>query len=159
MKLFSRAVLAAAATAVFALSSPQQADAGVNVGLLKCKIDGGTGFFVGSTKTLDCIFKSNRNRGRRDRYVGEITKIGADIGFTEGATLVWAVFAPGRVHRGSLAGMYVGASGQATLGVGLGANVLIGGFDSSINLQPVSFQGQKGWNVAGGLAGLRLESH
>ncbi len=70
----------------------------------------------------------------------------------------WVVFAPGEVHRGSLAGSYVGASAQATLIAGLGANVLVGGWSDSINLQPLSVQGQTGLNVAAGLASLNLQA-
>jgi hypothetical protein len=48
--------------------------------------------------------------------------------------MTWAVIAPTRgFHRGALAGRYVGASGSASLGVGLGANALIGGWRRSID--------------------------
>ena len=157
MNLLSRALLAGAAAVMVGFAAMQTAEAGVKVGLLKCRIDAGSGFIVGSTKTLDCVFRSELHP-RRDRYLGELTKIGADIGFTEGGDLVWAVYAPGDVSRGSLAGLYLGASGEATLGVGAGANVLIGGFENSVSLQPLSFHAQRGWNVAGGLASLRLVS-
>ena len=70
--------------------------------------------------------------------------------------MTWAVFAPGRINRGALAGSYGGASAQATIGVGLGANVLVGGFKRTIALQPLSIQGQKGLNIAAGIAGLSL---
>ncbi|HEY4995167.1 MAG TPA: DUF992 domain-containing protein, partial [Aestuariivirga sp.] len=62
----------------------------------------------------------------------------------------------GQVRRGALAGSYVGASAQATVIAGLGANVLVGGWSDSINLQPLSVQGQTGLNVAAGLASLNL---
>ena len=51
---------------------------------------------------------------------------------------------------------YVGASGEATVGAGLGANVLVGGSDRTVALQPVSVQGQAGLNVAAGVAELEL---
>ena len=38
---------------------------------------------------------------------------------------------------------------SATVGVGLGANVLVGGSGNSIALQPVSIEGTTGLNVAG----------
>ena len=68
----------------------------------------------------------------------------------------WAVFAGGKTKRGALAGSYGGASAEATVGVGLGANVLVGGFKKSIALQPLSIQGQEGLNIAAGIAGLSL---
>lgn len=54
-------------------------------------------------------------------------------------------------------GSYNGASAQATVIAGLGANVLVGGFEKTINLQPLSVQGQTGINVAAGLTSLSLQ--
>jgi Protein of unknown function (DUF992) len=51
---------------------------------------------------------------------------------------------------------YVGAQGSASVGVGAGGNVLVGGLANSIALQPLSVQGQVGLNVAAGLEGLEL---
>jgi hypothetical protein len=67
------------------------------------------------------------------------------------------VFAPGKLQRGSLAGGYAGAGAEATIGVGVGANALVGGFRKSINLQPISVQGQTGLNIAGGIGALKLK--
>ena len=151
MKTLQRAFwIAAAAAVILANSIPAQAG-GVKVGILKCKVESGFGLFVTSTKDVECVFRPRLHRWR-DHYVGSITKIGADVGFTNGSYLVWTVLAPGSLKRGSLAGTYLGASGEATVGVGAGANVLFGGFRSSINLQPVSFQGQSGLTLAIDLA-------
>ena len=38
------------------------------------------------------------------------------------------VFAPGKINRGALKGSYTGANAEATVGIGVGANVLVGGF-------------------------------
>ena len=46
---------------------------------------------------------------------------------------------------------------DAAFAVGLGANVLVGGSQNSIALQPVSVEGQAGVNVAAGLATFKLE--
>ena len=148
----------AVATAIFIAGSVPVQAGGVKVGVLKCEVDGGFGLIITSTKTVDCVFKPRRHRWR-DHYIGSITKIGADVGFTNGSYIIWTVFAPGSLKRGSLEGTYLGATGEATAGVGVGANVLLGGFNRSVNLQPVSFQGQTGLNVAGGIAGLSLNSH
>ena len=139
------------------LAAPASAAEGVKVGMLTCNVQGGMGYIVASSKALECVFKSNHTR-RSDRYVGSITKIGADIGITTGSHIMWAVFAPGKLKHGSLSGSYFGATGEATLGVGLGANVLVGGFKNSVNLQPLSLQVQTGVNVAGGIASLSLHS-
>ena len=67
------------------------------------------------------------------------------------------MYAPvARLGPGDLAGDYAGAQGSATLGVGVGGNVLIGGSDNTIALQPLSVQGQVGVNIAAGLASLEL---
>ncbi len=73
--------------------------------------------------------------------------------------MAWVVFAPGVVGAGSLAGNYVGATAEATVGAGVGANALIGGFNSSITLQPLSIQAQTGLNVAVGVANLSLHAN
>jgi hypothetical protein len=102
------------------------------------------------------VFRSSQG-GWKDYYAGSITRLGIDVGVTNGAKLVWAVFAPGKVKRGSLAGGYAGAGAEATVGVGIGANALVGGFRKSINLQPISLQGQTGLNIAGGIGSLTLQ--
>lgn len=157
--MFKRCITAAAVAAAFIagpLTAPAFADSGVNVGSLNCKVSGGSGFIFGSTKTISCIF--SRPDGTAERYKGEINKYGVDLGFTEGAYMVWAVFAPGQVKKGALAGKYVGVSGQASVGLGLGANVLLGGSNDQIALQPASIEGVQGLNVAAGFGELTLSA-
>jgi hypothetical protein len=57
---------------------------------------------------------------------------------------------------GALSGTYTGATGSATVGVGVGANVLVGGSGNSTMLQPVSIEGTTGLNVAAGIAEMTL---
>ena len=95
--------------------------------------------------------------GPREVYTGSITKFGLDIGGTTGGQMVWAVYAPTNAGHGALAGQYAGASAEATVGAGVGANVLIGGSNHTVQLQPLSVQGQTGLNLAAGVAGLNLE--
>jgi hypothetical protein len=56
-----------------------------------------------------------------------------------------------------LEGRYGGVSAEATVGIGLGAHVLLGGLDKSFALQPVSATGQTGIGAAVGIEGLRLK--
>jgi hypothetical protein len=71
--------------------------------------------------------------------------------------MAWAVFAPASgLHHGALAGTYVGASGSISVGLGVGANALVGGSHRSVALQPLSVEGQVGVNLALGVAGLTL---
>jgi uncharacterized protein DUF992 len=149
----SIAVLGALALAALA-ASPAQAR--VRAGVLTCEVAPGVSFIVGSQKSLACTYKSVR--GWRERYGGRITRIGLDVGFTTGGRLVWAVYAPARPGPGALAGVYGGASGEATVGGGVGANVLIGGFQRSIMLQPLSVGAQQGLDVALAIGGLELFS-
>jgi len=129
---------------------------GVNVGSLTCNVAGGIGFVFGSSKQISCLF--NRTNGTAERYSGEIKKFGVDIGFTKEAQMVWLVFAPGSLAPGSLSGDYGGATASATVGVGVGANVLVGGSNKQITLQPVSVEGSVGLNVAAGIGAVELRS-
>jgi hypothetical protein len=129
---------------------------GVNVGSLSCTVAGGTGFVFGSTKALSCIF--TRTNGSGERYVGEVKRFGIDIGYTQEAQIVWLVFAPGNMAPGALAGNYAGATVQGTVGLGAAANVLVGGNNGQVTLQPVSVEGSVGLNVAGGVAEILLKA-
>lgn len=150
------ATLAAAALAV-AFAAGAQAISRVEAGVLTCKIGAGSGLIVASSKALDCRFEPAS--GKAERYLGTINKIGLDIGQTSGGQLVWAVLAPSReLPPGALAGRYAGLGAEASAGVGLGANALLGGFRKSVALQPLSVQSQRGVNLAVGIAGLTLDT-
>jgi hypothetical protein len=134
----------------------QQAS-GTKVGMLTCRTSASLGLLVGSHQKLRCSFKPDN--GPPENYVGHINRLGVDIGVKAGGVMAWGVFAPtAGLHHGALAGKYVGGSGSASLGVGLGANALIGGSHRSIALQPLSIEGQVGVNLALGVAGLTLSS-
>jgi len=130
---------------------------GVKVGVLHCNIGGGVGFIIGSSKSADCTFK--RSGGGTEHYSGTVGKLGLDVGITDETVLGWIVFAPGKVKRGALKGSYTGAGAEATVGLGVGANLLVGGFRKGINLQPLSLQAQTGINVAAGVQSLHLSYH
>lgn len=142
---------------VLAVNPAQSGGLGVKVGVLNCRMESGVGFIIGSSKDVDCTF--HRAGGGSEHYSGSIGKLGIDIGFTQETVLGWVVFAPGKVKRGALKGSYTGAGAEATVGLGAGANVLIGGFRKGINLQPLSLQAQSGLNVAAGVASLHLRDH
>ena len=158
--MLKRCVTAAACAALIVSAQfavhPADAASGVNVGSLNCRVAGGSGFIFGSTKNLSCLF--TRPDGTAERYSGEIKKYGVDIGFTEGAYMIWLVFAPGQVKKGALTGEYVGVSAAAAVGLGLGANVLLGGSNDQIALQPASVEGVQGLNVAAGFGQVVLRA-
>ncbi len=157
--LTTTSAVAGACTAVFAMvfaAVPVQAQARVEVGVLRCTVSGGVGLIVGSSKPLRCVF---RHRGPSEYYTGRITKIGLDIGITRQTVISWAVLSTtANIPTASLAGSYGGVTAEATVGVGVGANALIGGSRRSVILQPLSVQGQTGLNIAAGVAGLRLSA-
>jgi hypothetical protein len=138
-------------------ASAAQAQERTNVGTLDCAIEPGVGFVVGSSKQVDCIFTPSTPGWRRERYFGVIDKFGLDIGATTAGRLIWHVHANTIARRHVLAGRYAGATAEATVGGGLGANALYGGSNRTVSLQPISLQGQAGLNVAAGVAELTLE--
>ena len=147
---------AAASVAVLVSPAPAPAQAErVKSGTLTCDISGGIGLIITSHKDVTCMFTPSQP-GPREVYVGGINKFGLDLGATAGGEMMWAVYAPTARRFGALAGSYTGATAEATVGAGLGANVLLGGSDRTIALQPLSVQGQTGLNVAAGVAELTL---
>lgn len=151
-----RTTMLMAAAAIVSLTAAAHADEpGVKVGVLTCQIDSGWGYVLGSSRDIDCVYRPIK--GPEDHYRGSISKLGVDIGYTDTGTIIWDVIAPASDTRaGALAGTYGGATANATLIAGVGANVLIGGFEKSIALQPVSVMGSSGINVAAGFGALRL---
>lgn len=148
------AAFALTTAAAIAAASAQPADR-VKAGTLNCDVSGGLGMIIGSRKEVRCIFTPDQ-AGPEEVYVGAINKFGLDIGATSSSQMVWLVFAPSTRTFGALAGNYTGASAQATIAVGLGANVLIGGSGQTVALQPLSLSGQTGLNVAAGVTELVL---
>ena len=126
-----------------------------NIGVLKCTVDGGIGLIIGSTKEMICSFYP-ADGSASQRYNGSVGKLGLDLGITNESYIRWEVIASGQLKPGSLEGSYGGVSAQATVGAGLGANVLVGGSDNSIALQPLSVQGQTGLNIAVGVGTMEL---
>jgi len=154
-KLAVAVVAVGLAGSALGLGTPAQAQA-VKAGVINCTVASGFGFIFGSSRAVNCTFAPGGG-GAPQHYVGAINKFGVDIGYVQGAVMIWAVLAPTtNPGPGSLAGTYVGATASATVGVGVGANVLVGGSGSSISLQPISIEGNTGLNVAGGIGELSL---
>src|SRR6202171_6179995 len=151
-KLNSTVLALALLSASVSTASAQQ----TKVGLLTCYTSERIGLLVGSTQKLSCTFTPDAGPAP-EHYLGTINRIGPDIGATAGGIMSWAVLAPTDGWlRGALAGEYVGASGNVAVIVGGGANVLVGGSNRSIALQPLSVEGQVGINIAVGISGLSL---
>ncbi len=136
--------------------APASGGATVRAGYVTCHVASGWGWIFGSSRKLQCAYALQP--GYTEYYTGSITKLGADIGYLQSAVIMWAVLAPTtNLGQGALAGHYGGATASAAVGVGAGANVLVGGLKNSIALQPVSIEGQNGLNVAAGVVEMTLK--
>jgi len=146
-----------AGVALLALTAPlaHAADDGVHVGTLECKVEDGWGRLISSSRDMNCLYRPID--GGPEHYHGKLRRYGLDIGYTSDARLVWAVVAPSSdVGTGALEGDYGGVSAQVTAGLGVGANALVGGFDRSIALQPLSVEGNTGLAAAVGAGVMTL---
>lgn len=148
---------AALAAAIIGLAGTAQAEPNVQVGRLSCDVEKGVGLIITSSKEVTCEFM--RKDHKTEVYHGKIDKFGLDIGFTQRTHIEWLVFTASGHHvaKHSLAGTYVGASAEATLGIGLGGNLLVGGSENAYTLQPFSIQGQTGLNYSLAFTGLTLK--
>jgi len=154
-------LVAAASLAMLAvIPAANSQTKGMELGVLDCKVEGGAGFIVGSTKDVLCTYRPANKELAPENYHGTISKIGLDVGVTGETLMKWAVLAPNAdlYAPGALAGDYVGASAEASAVVGAGANALVGGSNRVFSLQPISVQAQTGVNLAVGVTEFRLRT-
>jgi hypothetical protein len=145
-----------AALTFVATASAQTPKTWTQVGMLTCKLNPSIGFIIAGHQTMECRYVPSEG-GPPQAYEGALNTVGIDIGISAGGVLGWAVLAPtGGIPAGALAGEYVGASGDLGIGIGAGANVLIGGSARTFALQPISLEGSIAVNVALGVSGLKL---
>lgn len=143
-----------------ALAAEEVSSAGTKVGILTCKTvpDSGLNLILHSTVDVTCTFESTAG-GSIEKYKGETgVGLGIDLNYkrqeTIGYTVMSADFKAGTYQ---LAGKYGGAGASATVGAGVGAQVLIGGNARSVSLQPLVLSASTGAGVAAGLTYLYLE--
>jgi len=149
-------VIGAALTAMGLMMAPAGANTTVRAGTLECDVSGGVGLIFVEKQTMTCTFKGAHGEPP-DLYQGKVVEVGIALGATAGGVMVWAVLAAQHsVPQGALAGTYAGLTANASIGIGGGANVLVGGTGRSFVLQPLSLEGQVGLNVAGGVTTLTL---
>jgi hypothetical protein len=151
--------LAMATAAVFVLLSPaagQTAQPGTHVGMLTCQMAPRTGLTVGPVQSIRCHFVPDGGYPQQ-AYMGELATVGLDVGITTGGVLAWDVLvSTGGSPAGDLAGVYVGANGDIPVGVGIDANVLFGGSNRTIALQPLALEGEIEVALGEGLSSLKL---
>ncbi len=152
-----RAILNALAVGLIAGSTGMAQADGVKVGTLNCNEAGGWGLVFSSSRNLKCVFSPADKAAKPEHYTGKINKYGVDIGFVDGAVLLWAVVSSdGKTQPGALAGTYGGVGAAAAWAGGLGANVLVGGSTKGYALQPLNIEGIAGLNVAAGVVEVEL---
>lgn len=151
----NKTIITAAFIAALGAAAPSHATgARVDIGTLSCHEASGWGFIFGSSHQVRCTYSGE---GKVAHYRGSISKFGADIGYQQSGVLIWEVLSPtDRTEPGAIAGHYGGLTAGATVGVGLGANALVGGSTGAIALQPLSIEGKTGLNVAAGIGALNL---
>lgn len=153
-----RAAQLAALTGIVCIATAagtNPAAAGVKVGVLECTVGVGVGLIVVKEEKIDCTFRPNS--GAEEHYGGNITSVGLELGITGGSVIIWGVIAATNDYTpGSLAGAYGGASADASVVLGVGANALFGGSDQSLALQPISVEGQAGVDIGVGVSGMTL---
>jgi hypothetical protein len=153
---FAAAAIAAATLAM--ITSPADAQPRqLQVGQLTCSLSASIGLILGSQKNVNCVFRGQPGEPE-EAYTGTMTTIGVDIGVTTGGVIVWTVFADSNRYRGMLAGTYAGATAEASVGAGVGANILVGGSNHTVTLQPISLQGQLGFDIGAGIGALELHA-
>lgn len=151
--------LASAAALVAAVGWTASASAedhspGVKVGMLSCHERPGWGYVLGSSRRVRCVYSGVNGMAR---YDGRISKFGLDVGYQHAGDLLWTVIAPtDRLGPGGLNGHYGGVTAGAAVGLGVGANALVGGSGRTIALQPVSIEGTTGLDVSAGIGELSL---
>jgi hypothetical protein len=158
MNILKHRIAPGLAALAIGLSAPAAAQApqGTTAGVLTCQLAPSIGLIFGSQQRMACRFAPN-GAYPPEAYLGVMNTIGLDIGITAGGVMAWGVVAPNAGQmRGKLAGKYVGASGSIGVGLGVGANVLFGGSNRTIALQPLSVEGSVGLNLSLGASGLTL---
>ena len=119
-----------------------------------CRVDPNIGFIIVGHQPMQCVYTQAPNA------IPQVPPQSYDGALSTGSVLSWAVFAPTMgVPAGALAGEYVGVSADVGLGLGAGANVLLGGSNRTIALQPLSLQGSTAINVIAGVSSLKLRWH
>ena len=159
-KSFARKSAGAAAlvTALAVLSASPAAATYVKAGVLTCNVGPSVGLIITQRKDMTCTFAPTNSAV--EHYNGTLRKFGLAVGATGQGVIVWAVLSAvsGAPPHGALAGDYGGASAEASVIVGVGANILVGGSNSTFALQPLSVEGQIGLDFAVGISNLVLTS-
>jgi ABC-type amino acid transport substrate-binding protein len=156
LKICSTLAALALISVLAAPADAQSPRSWTQAGMLRCVVNPSIGFIIAGHQSMECRFTQNPPIPPQ-AYEGALNMIGLNIGISAGGVFAWAVLAPTvGIPAGALAGEYVGASGDIGLGLGAGANVLVGGSARTIALQPISLEGSVAVDVALGVSALKL---
>ena len=148
------AILAFGSCVAFAGDASAQQRA--KIGTLRCNLAPTVGMIVIERQRLSCMYTPD-GPFPPEHYVGRITTVGLNLGVNNGGRMAWGVMAGATGPlRGALGGSYAGVSADAAVGVGLGANALVGGSNRSFALQPLSVEANTGLDITAGVSTLRL---
>ncbi len=150
---FGAVALAMATFALFA----GQADAAAEAGMLSCRLEGRTNVFVYSEADYACELESSNPAVASGLCAGKIKTFGVDLTWTADEVLGWAVLiVTNDAAQGQIDGDHVGAGADVAAGLGVGADVLVGGGNNSFALQPFALSGQTGVGLSAGVKELKL---
>lgn len=143
-------------TLALVMASSAQSQINMQVGVLSCDVSAGIGLIIEQKQKVNCTFTDANNNVQH--YVGALNEYGLELGETKAAEMTWTVLAASStVAPGALSGTYAGANADASLSVGAGVNVLVGGLDKSFTLQPFSVDTETGTALSAGVETLTLE--
>lgn len=129
----------------------------IYIGALSCNIAGGTGYVLGSSKSMECVFVGRD--GASAEYSGTINKVGIDIGYTKAVHTIWRVYSLGSDRKpDQIAGTYAGEqSTVVAAGSQAGGNWLYGGPNAEIGMVASGVTKDAGYNLATGVAEMTLK--
>ena len=140
--------------------SDPAAEAGAEVGMLRCERVPGTGLnaIVYSETDIACVFESSD--GKTERYKGSTGMgLGLDLNVNRQEKFAYTVVSAApdvRPGSHSLAGNYAGPRAGLSLARGGGASLMMGGGRNSVALQPVGWETTEGFGLIVGIGHLEL---
>ncbi|MDX1513034.1 MAG: DUF992 domain-containing protein [Gammaproteobacteria bacterium] len=149
-----------AAAAMLSVLSPGIASAEVELGILHCKSVPGSRVNLVIRSTVDVRCEMKYAGGVTERYKGETgIALGLDLSFKGDEEFGFSVISASEVKPGNhtISGKYIGGKASASLGVGAGAAVLVGGSNDNFGLNPLALEANKGVGVAAGIGFLYIE--
>jgi hypothetical protein len=151
--LIRRLALLAGAASALSIAGPAWSN--TQLGMLRCDTSIGIGEILVRKQKMACTF--THTNGQIENYTGTIHQYGVEIGMVKEGHLAWAVFAGSPASgTGLLAGKYGGVDASAAVGIGLGADVLVGGTGKALSLQPLAVEGEPGIGIAAGVEQIEL---